>query len=307
MSDTLKWIQASSGSTPNLAWAPPQAFPSDYQSSAGPALTAFIDSLSRGDLWCVHCGGGTNQDLWYANYTQFNGWANGESKVGYGQKSDAQPALAVYNGQMWCAYHRPDDSLFVTKCGQDLQWDGGNPVLQPGPSKQWVTSPFAPALATFNGAVWCGYLQNNYLMDFVYTQDGQGWGGMFQPGSRSSMTPALAAFSQELWCVFRGVGRDDALYVMTSGDGQTWQPPVPISGQATDCPPALAYVAQSNALVCVYGDSNGYPDLWYTCNLHGDPEQWTEPKRIAGIGRAAGTGIGLANYWDSIFCVYRSV
>ncbi|RCS25628.1 hypothetical protein DUT91_02260 [Phyllobacterium salinisoli] len=307
MSDLLKWTSApvSSSSIPNTTWLSPQDFPSLYTSAAAPALAVFQDKL-----WIMHRGGGENMDLWYSNFTPQSGWRNGEWQIRYNNipvKSPSKPALAVIveDNTLQCAYLRSSGqtqrgghiSFVSTDNGQD--W---NPPV----TEHILPSASGPAVAWFRDAFWCVFRQlesNQLWVALLYGMEVDSYEISSQ---KSSAAPALAVFKDQLWCVYRGYGNDNNLYVTTSNRGEIWAPPTPIPGQTSDCEPALVYVSENDALLCVYGDGNGGSVFYYTYNTTGDPTKWSSPKTINGNPRAPGTGVGLAEYQKNIYCVYRT-
>lgn len=300
-SDILKWTSAPVSSYPNLNWQSAQFFGYPFTSAAAPALAA-----DQNTLWCMHRGGGNNQELWYMNYNSQFGWGpiDSEWKVTLPQsipQSFAGPALAFdSSNQLWCGYGGAGANIKTTASPNGFNWG-----TIYGSDVSFNTSPAGPALANFNDAIWLIFSDsaNNRLMTGRFV-DGS-LAGMANAGNNYTTTaPALCAFKNQLWCVYRKDNND--LYVTTSSNFQTWTDGIPIPNQTSDCGPSLAYMPENDTLLCVYGDGNGGSVFYYTYNASGDPATWSTPMAINGNPRAPGTGVGLAEYQGNIYCAYRS-
>lgn len=84
------------------------------------------------------------------------------------------------------------------------------------------TSPFAPALAFFNGryyVAWTG--TGNARLNVMSSANGIAWGGKVTLGETSTSGPALAAFQGRLYLSWRGVG-NDRVNVINSPNGSVF-------------------------------------------------------------------------------------
>lgn len=305
MSDTLKWTMAPVSSVRALTWKPAQDFPSPYTSSAEPALATFQD-----ELWIVHCGGGSNTNLWYSVYTDKDGWRKGEWQIPnaqYPATALSKPSLTVYDidNQLCCTYLGLRDSNPAGKGNVSIvSIDAGQSWMRPAAKP--ILSLSAPAVAILEEALW---------IVFRHEDSNELWSALLYPtgdvdefemgGEKTSAAPALATFQNKLWCVYRGDGNDNKLYVKTSGDGRDWSAGVPMGGQTSDCAPTLVSVPDQDILMCIYGDSKGGPKLYCTYSV-GDPSAWSYAMGVNDNPRTPGSGAGLAYYQGNFFAVYRS-
>ncbi|PYE87062.1 hypothetical protein [Phyllobacterium leguminum] len=305
MSDTLQYSTTPSFIFDRIDWQV-NDFPSPIASAAAPALTIFKDTA-----FCMHRGPGVNQELFHLQYIYANQQWSPETNVPGGQQSVYGPALAmlgpnVPNGdKLYCAYTGTDTDTYITSSTDGIYWS--NPLAVSSKAS------FAPAMTLFKGALWCVTTlswDKNRLIG-LKSSDGQHWTAVPMGTNHTSKAASLAVFHDKLWCVFRGLD-DKNLYYMTC-DGASWTAAKPIPRHTTDCEPALVFVAGDNSqipdrLLCLYGDSNGDPSLYYTYTEDAGPSGWTEPKKITGdtIKRAKGTGVGVVVHNRILTCVFRS-
>jgi hypothetical protein len=150
-----------------------------------------------------------------------------------GNFTGARPALAAFNGQLYCAYQANDATLGLTIISSA---DGQNwtPPLR---FNNAIRLGSAPALAVFNGALYCAFQSvapgsGGFPLYVTSTPDGVNWisPANLIPGTQLASAPvlALAAFKGRLYCAYVAPPSPTllaSLCVITSIDGVNWDPP----------------------------------------------------------------------------------
>jgi len=197
------------------AWSDDQLIPNNdhaYGISGSPALAVFNDKL-----YCVHQGRSDSGWLWCATFDG-NSWSADQliphSNNAYGLS--ASPALAVYNGKLYCARQGRDDSGWVW-CSTFDGNSWSDDKLIPTPGNAYGVSD-SPALASFQNKLYCARQgRGNSGWIWCATFDGQSWtNDRLIPSSNNaygiSGSPALVEFNGQLYCFHQGRGNDGWLW-----------------------------------------------------------------------------------------------
>ena len=197
------------------AWSDDQLLPNNdhaYGISGSPALAVFNDKL-----YCVHQGRSDSGWLWCATFDG-NSWSADQliphSNNAYGLS--ASPALAVYNGKLYCARQGRDDSGWVW-CSTFDGNSWSDDKLIPTPGNAYGVSD-SPALASFQNKLYCARQgRGNSGWIWCATFDGQSWtNDRLIPSSNNaygiSGSPALVEFNGQLYCFHQGRGNDGWLW-----------------------------------------------------------------------------------------------
>ncbi|WP_371250608.1 hypothetical protein [Nonomuraea sp. AD125B] len=160
------------------------------------------------------------------------------------------------------------------------------------------STPGAPALASYDGKLYCVVrgLTNQSL--YWNSFDGTQWSSYTQlgDGAASPSAPALAAYGGKLYCVFR-----DANGVLNSFqfDGSRWSFSPQHPPGSTSAPPALA--AYDGQLYCVVrGHTNS---ALYLATFNGS--QWTSFSKLP-VEAVTSSAPALAVNGSRLYCVYRA-
>ena len=291
---SLIWTSAYGDNINNLGWQPPAQILS-ASSIAAPALAGYFQDT----VWLVNADNSGNANMWFAVFDAGSGWqAEWPIPKNY---IDHPPALAAFNGQLWCVYRGwdTDNNLYW------ITYDGntGN-TWSPPQQITGNTSPSGPAIAAMGDQLFCVYRgMDNNLYCIAISAGQQKWGSPIAiSGNTTVMGPSLAVFYDRLWCVYRGRDNDN-LYTATSANGQSWILPAayaPNPGQRSDAQPALTYYYEPNVLVCAFRGIGNDTQLYSTYTAGND---WSAPQPI--IGCNSKTGPALAAY-GRIYCAYRA-
>ena len=162
------------------------------------------------------------------------------------QSSQASPALAVLNGDLWAAFRGASDSK-IYSAGLS-NWKDNTYVGQ--------DSDLAPAVASLGTELWIAYIgQATGHVELVSSGNGSNWSATkTDTGQASKLSPALTAWNTALWAAFQG--EDTQIYVASSSN---WAAKTS-TGQSSKFAPALALF--NGALWVAYiGESAGRVEL----------------------------------------------
>jgi hypothetical protein len=185
--------------------------------------------------------------------------------------SSSAPVLAAFGDRLYCAFQSGSDHALNVISSADgdnwtMAWSHFGPTGAPTTRGQFAGS--APALAVFNGTLYCAFQANDprHILYVTSSGDGQNWltpaNGI--PNIVIGSAPALAAFDNKLYCAYQADDSTQALCVTSSVDGVNWDTPRVYSGIPIGSAPALCvlghrlYVGfQNSADHCVYVSSTG--------------------------------------------------
>jgi hypothetical protein len=191
--------------------------------------------------------------------------------VSFVYTSSSAPALAAFGDRLYCAFQKDSEhALSVISSADGDNWTmafspSGSGFL---PTTYGQFAGSAPALAVFNGTLYCAFQANDprHILYVTSSGDGQNWltpaNGI--PDVVIGSAPALAVFDNRLYCAYQADDSTQALCVTSSGDGQNWEPPRRYDGIPIGSAPALCVVGdrlyvgfQNSADHCVYVSSTG--------------------------------------------------
>jgi len=137
------------------------------------------------------------------------------------QTSQAAPALAFFNGQIWAAFVANNSGREVLVCSSSdgVNWSGNIGIRQ--------SSQFAPSLAAFNNELWVAFVANNSGRAVLVcsSSDGTSWSGnSVNIRQTTQAAPALAVISDlNVLCVaFIANNSSRDLLACVSSDGVNW-------------------------------------------------------------------------------------
>jgi hypothetical protein len=172
----------------------------------------------------------------------------------------------------------------------------------------------APALAAFNGVLYCAFQSNGADNSLYMTYNYPGidaWASPAQPipGNFTGARPALAAFNGQLYCAYQANDATLGLTIISSADGQNWTQPLRFNNVIrVGAAPALAVF--NGALYCAFQSvyqSDGWPPggplLYVTSSSDG--VNWTAPAVQVPGPQLAGAPV-LAAYKGRLYCAYRA-
>jgi hypothetical protein len=198
---------------------------------------------------------------------------NGDGSLTVNYTTNSAPALVAFGNRLYCAFQANDHSLYVISSADgdnwSMIWSAISTALGSGlPSPSAILIGSAPALAVFNGTLYCAFRANDarHILYVTSSGDGQNWvtpaNGI--PGIAIGSAPALAAFDNKLYCAYQADDSTQALCVTSSADGANWDTPRVYGGIPIGSAPALCvlgrrlYVGfQNSADHCVYVNSTG--------------------------------------------------
>ncbi len=210
------------------------------ESDKKPALTAFNNALHM--AW----KGNGNGDIYAASFDGYQ-WSEklkipGSSQSGSGEA----PALAVYNGKLYCAWIH-DENIYLASSADGKSWEMEATLTS-------MSTRAAPVLAAFNGRLytaWSGYHDDGV---FYASFNGTQWTSQSKIGYSSDKTtdtsPALAAHQGRLYA---GWKHDEKIYLASTNNGSDWIAENPMLDMGTKHAPALASYHQK-----LYAAWNGY-------------------------------------------------
>ena len=274
-----------------------------YGISGSPALAVY-----NGKLYCVRQGRGDSGWTWYATYDGTT-WSDDAllPNPDHAYGISGSPALAVYNGKLYCVRQGRDDSGWTWYATYDgTTWS--DDALLPNPDHAYGISG-SPALAVYNGKLYCvrqGRGDSGWT--WYATYDGTTWSDdalLPNPDHAYGISgsPALAVYNGKLYCVRQGRGDSGWTWYATY-DGTTWSDdallPNPDHAYGISGSPALA--VYNGKLYCVRqgrGDSG-----WTWCATY-DGTTWSDDALLPNPDHAYGISgsPALAVYNGKLYCV----
>ncbi|RCS21391.1 hypothetical protein DUT91_24455 [Phyllobacterium salinisoli] len=230
-------------------------------------------------------------------------------------KSHARPALAHFQGRVWCVHRGGGSDLglysnsfkYAAPGVAGGGWSGDTPI----PNQK---SADGPALAILNDQLWCVYRggapgHNNPQLYYTY-YDGNNWSDAQDiPKQMSDSGPALAVFNDQLWCVYRGgspdVSNQNPQLYYTVWDGQNWSDASEIPKQMSNKGPALAVF--KDQLWCVYhggAPDHDNPQLYYTIY---DGQNWSNGQPITNALSDGEPALVYDSRVDELVCMWTGV
>jgi hypothetical protein len=181
-----------------------------------------------------------------AIFVSYSSDGTGWCETSVPQSSQASPALAVLNGDLWAAFRSADDSKIYSAGLSD--WKANRYVGQ--------NSDLAPAMASLGTVLWIAYIgQTNNHIELVSSGNGSSWAATItDTGQTSNLSPALTAWKTALWAAFQG--DDTQIYVASSSSWGTRTS----TGQSSEIAPALASF-NGDLWVAYIGEATGNVEL----------------------------------------------
>lgn len=189
---------------------------------------------------------------------------------------------------------------FATGISPYGDWQAEESFSRTGGYPFEFTTPYRPALAWFQGKLWCVYRSGYGNTGLYYTT--REMGGTFNWIKEEEVTalgtqgPSLAVFKNRLYCMFVA-GTDNSLYFKVS-DGNSWGPDTRMANHQSSASPALAVYADK--LWCVHR-GNADDSLWYTTTSDGD--NWSADTQFPAHTTAAAPALAAST--SQLVCVHR--
>ncbi|WP_146057186.1 sialidase family protein [Streptomyces sp. SM14] len=225
----------------------------DVGITGSPALVNYY-----GRNYCVHQGAGDGK-LWYGEFTWdaprlkwlFDAQVSPEVSV------SGSPAVAVYEGLVYCVYRGSEDMLYC------VSFDGTT-WSEPTKVTPEIKLTANPSLAVFREKLYCAYQQSGGSGWIYYASfDGKSWtGGTLIENYGMSASPALIEYRGYLWILHQEYGDRGWLW---SGffDGVKWGKDTPVADVGMADSPALTVSSgDPETLYCLHRGRGGNRDLW---------------------------------------------
>lgn len=237
----------------------------------------------------------SDTSLWWTVMNDSHVWSQDEKFPGH--LSASTPALAEYNGKLYCVHRGDQDSK--------LWWTVYDP--DPDRSKGWSTdtalpghmSSRGPGLAVYNNQLYCvhrGAGNDQYLWWTRF--NGTSWSTDIRMSGATTHAPALASFRGMLYCVYKD-SKNNRMW-QTRFNGTSWDADKLLPAHETSSNPALA--VYNDRLYCVHRGGGYDQGLWWT---RFDGTNWSTDTKLP--GQASQEGPALAVHNNHLYCVYRSM
>ncbi|MER7049623.1 Kelch repeat-containing protein [Streptomyces jumonjinensis] len=224
------------------------------------------------------------------------GWS-GRSLPWPRAKTPGAPALALHNGNLYCAVRGGDNKVYVSRRETSGTWSAFGAV--PG-----LATNTPPALASYNGQLYLAVKQqssdNNNGRAWVASSDrGDAWSpGITHDYIRTA--PALAVHQGRLWLAAFGGTDGVSLLVGSRGTGGSWEWLKEHTAHKSQYAPAMTMF--QNRLHLAYRDSDS--QVCFTVR----DDAFNASPRWAAAGRLSGTtpnGPALAVVGTQLHCAVR--
>jgi hypothetical protein len=253
-------------------------------------------------LFCAFTSNDSRMALYASDSTGGQTWTVPARDCGGMQMSTAVMA-AVLNNKIYCVYAAPDlqnPALCMTCSSDGVRWASPQrfPNIQIAASFLPVGGP---ALTAFNGKLWCAFRAAGLDSSlFITNSDGQMNSGSWATPWRASGSgsaqmlisgrPALAAFMNQLVCVFQANDQSGNMYFTTSTDGVNWTPAQQVADIKMGSDPALAVFQKR--LYCAYQGGQSYSGPLCLTSSN-DGQGWTAEVQYSGFTTNAGPGLAV--------------
>jgi len=268
---------------PQSGWGEESPF-TDIESATGPALCQH-----DGRLFCVYRGAGSDQNLYWMEYTTNTGWNDAPSPPPDEEDTtppprrfphhltEGVPNLVEYKGKLYCLIKGKsgDNNLYYCTYDDDKRdWNDAVQIVNSGTNVAQSWNGAAGAVLGNKLHIFYRHTDNNSnVYHLAYDVDTNVWTGLPFSG-QSQDTPGVAFFNGRLHVIYRGDAKAGHLHHAHSTDGTSWA-----SGQmdsSSDQGPALAVHGGQMYMIYKGKDQNG--ELWYRINTG---SVWTANTRIA--------------------------
>ncbi len=166
-----------------------------------------------------------------------------------------------------------------------------------GTELQECATATRPALAVYDGKVYCAHRGSTSDKIYYRTFDGQLWDDSDYeiPGTHTSAGPAMAVYNDKLYCVHRGSTSDRLYYKVY--DGNTWVDMGKIPDTHTAVGPALAVM--NDKLYCAHRGSTSDKIYYQEFNGAG----WTDSKEITHAHTSSAPALAVMG--NTMYCAHR--
>jgi hypothetical protein len=269
--------------------------------SEKPAMAVF-----NGKLFLAYKGAGSN-DLWYNTCDGQSPWLTTDLEISQNGRSqtDAGPALAAYNGNLYLAYKGAGSNDLWYNVFNGANWLATDLEISQNGRSQTDASP---ALAAYNGKLYLAYKGAGSHDLWYNVFDGANWLAtdleITQNGrSQTDAGPALAVYNGLLYLAYKGAGSNDLWYNVF--DGANWlatdREITQNGGSQADTDPALG--VYNGKLYLAYKGS-GSDDIWY--NVFDGANWLAQDLEVSRDGHVkTGRGPTLAAFSPLLFLAYR--
>jgi hypothetical protein len=225
------------------------------------------------NLWTAFIADNGSNDILVASSASGTTWT---PSVPIYQTSPFTPALALFDGVLYCAFitddedsvtHVPSDRIFLCWTTDGVSWSSASFFNQ--------HSKCAPSLAVWNGKLHIAFVSNKSNSLLVYysatPQNAQSWSATAATGQTSTNAPALASYQpaggpSKLYMAFVAESGPDILVVSFAAGDTNWSS-VTLTKQTCDFSPSLAVFGST--LYLAFVATNGSNDL-LLCSLNTD-------------------------------------
>lgn len=238
-----------------------------------------------------------NRKLYWNTYTS-SSWTRAQAmpclnSPAQFQTSPSRPAVATFSDRLYCLYRGEGNEIWFTSAGSNLN-DGWSSAVNVGGYSRTIDGP---ALASYDGRL-ISVIRGADNIIYWDSFDGSRWRGYEKLNGKTSGSPAVAVYKNELYLCIRGMDRPGTggLYWFKLS-GSKWSPWVRIDYQlGLQGGPSLAVF--NNQLVCTLrGPEN---KLHFTTF---DGSRWSQVIKIPSQASCQGEQ-GLCGIHSKLFCVY---
>jgi chitinase len=175
----------------------------------------------------------------------------------------------------------------------------GSPFTPPATGYSGIQIGSAPAMATFNNALYIAFQANDPGHALFVTSSPNGMNfaspALGIPGISIGSAPAMAAFNNRLYIAFQANDPSHSLFVTSSADGRNWTSPAQgYPGIQIGSAPAMA--AFNNRLYIAFQANDPSNQLYVTSSADG--VNFTTPAQgYPGIQMGSSPAMTVFNYW----------
>ncbi|KAJ7528149.1 hypothetical protein O6H91_16G086500 [Diphasiastrum complanatum] len=234
-----------------------------------------------------------SRSLYWTTYSS-SSWSRAHPMQG--QTSPSRPAVATFQDRLYCLYRGERNEICCTSAGSNLN-DGWTPAVIVGGN---IRTSDGPALASYDNrlisVIRSSYDNNIYWDSF----DGSGWRGYEQLKGKTSGSPAVAVYKEQLYLCVLGMDSGKGGLYWFKLSGSKWSSFSKVDCKLRiQCGPSLAVF--NNQLVCTL---HGREDKLYHTIFDGG--SWSQASKIPSQSSCHGEQ-GLCSIHSKLFCVYPAL
>jgi hypothetical protein len=287
----LLLVTAKSGFSQVLTFSTPERSTTEIGGESGE--TGVGAANFNGQLWTAYTGTTLNSNGNGEIYLAYNsdGGVNYPSVVlaetnttpAEPLYSNANPALAVFNGLLYMAYNEPNGAGYTfptfSSSSDGVHWN--TPITSCHDSSSAAGADASPSLTVFNGSLWMAYRDHStYSMRLCRIAADNTTTLASYSDITLNFNPSLAVFNGDLYVAIESNNSSHTIYLYTSPDGATFTLNTGASSDQTSTAPSLA--VHNGVLYLGFRENDDSHEFLYRYSTDGqtfvsaiDPH-WTE-------------------------------